>query len=331
LSLRAYELRLDNIEVELALDFGLPATLADAAQLQQVVLNLIVNAEQSIVLGRGEETRHGQILIRTQRLPGDRIGMEVSDDGPGISPEIASRIFDPFFTTKPVGVGTGLGLSIVYGIVQEHGGEVTVESHPGQGASICVELPALTVAGFDFSGHVERLEERPKEFHAESRTAPHTVGVVPLPAAVRPVLPSGPILVVEDEPTVAQLIADVMTEEGHQVDTLLDSREALARLEEQAYSLVICDLKMPHIDGPSIYRALVRHGNPAQHRILFVTGDTMSSRSLEFLKSSGLQYLAKPFLVEELNEAVRQALAAASTHEETPPGHEWPRAVARKQ
>ncbi len=146
LALRAYELKLENIAVELMLDPGLPHTLADAAQLQQVILNLIVNAEQAIVQGRGEESGHGRIRIRTRRLAGDRIGMEISDDGPGISPEIVSRIFDPFFTTKPAGVGTGLGLSIVYGIVQEHGGEVSVESQPGHGATLTVELPALPLA-----------------------------------------------------------------------------------------------------------------------------------------------------------------------------------------
>jgi CheY-like chemotaxis protein len=112
---------------------------------------------------------------------------------------------------------------------------------------------------------------------------------------------------------------------------LLDSREALARLEEINYGLVICDLKMPHIDGPGIYRALVQCGSPLQHRILFVTGDTMSPRTTEFLKSSGLPYLAKPFLVEELNEAVRHALAAVPAGEETAVRQDWPRAIAREK
>ncbi len=151
LALRAYELKLENIAVELMLDPVLPHALADAAQLQQVILNLIVNAEQAILQGRGEESRTGRIRFRTRRLAGDRIGIEVSDDGPGISPEVISRIFDPFFTTKPAGVGTGLGLSIVYGIVKEHGGEVSIESHAGRGAILNIELPALSAAGFDFT------------------------------------------------------------------------------------------------------------------------------------------------------------------------------------
>jgi two-component system NtrC family sensor kinase len=136
---------------------------------------------------------------------------------------------------------------------------------------------------------------------------------------------------VEDEPTVLQLIADVLSEQGHRVDMLLDSREALDHMKKNSYDLVVCDLRMPHLDGAALYREMVACRSPLQHRLLFVTGDTMSPRTVEFLNASGLPYLAKPFLVEELKEAVRSALAAAPPVEETPAGTVRPKAVAREK
>jgi two-component system NtrC family sensor kinase len=283
LALRSYELKVENIQVTLDLDPDLPRTLADAHQLQQVILNLVVNAEQALQMARGS----GNIWIRTRRAPGNRIALEVADDGPGIPPALASRIFDPFFTTKPPGLGTGLGLSIAYGIVQEHGGEITVDSQPGQGATFVVQLPVVTVA--EPSRRVE------SQASAECR-----------------VHPGRRILVVEDEPTVAQLIVDVLTEQGHQVEAVLDSREGLHRVSQQDYDLVICDLRMPRLDGRAFYEALVRSGSPARNRLFFITGDTLAPRTVEFLKTHQIPYLAKPFLVEELTLAVHRLLASSS-------------------
>ncbi|MFY9531068.1 MAG: ATP-binding protein [Candidatus Acidiferrales bacterium] len=141
LALRSYELKIESIQVETDLCRNLPRTMADPYQLQQVLLNLVVNAEQALLGGRGK----GHIRIRTYRPSDSRIALEVEDDGPGIPQEIASRVFEPFFTTKPPGVGTGLGLSIVYGIVQQHGGDVILDSQRGVGAKIAVELPLVAV------------------------------------------------------------------------------------------------------------------------------------------------------------------------------------------
>lgn len=284
--MRAYELRLENIRVELDLCERLPEARADAAQIQQALLNLIVNAEQAI----RQTKESGHIWIRTKPIPENRIALEVADDGPGVPPEVILRIFDPFFTTKPAGVGTGPGLSILYGIIHQHGGEVSVGNRPGGGAVFTVDLPSATPPSVS--------DDRPfsdRSTTMESRAGADKAG-------------GNRILVVEDEPTVARLIADVLGEDGHMVDTTLDSREALQLAQARRYDLVICDLRMPHLDGRAFYRQLVRGGNPLQHRLVFVTGDTLAPRTVDFLQRSGLPYLAKPFLVEELKEVVSRTL-----------------------
>jgi signal transduction histidine kinase/ActR/RegA family two-component response regulator len=290
LALRSYELRVKNIAIDFDLADDLPKTMADPFQLQQVVLNLVINSEQSLLEGRGR----GNIWIRTSRTfagntqtGAGRILLEISDDGPGIAPEIASRIFDPFFTTKPSGVGTGLGLSIVYGIVHQHSGEVTFENQPGNGVKFLVEIPVVPV----------RAEEA---ITLSSSYPTHTRAAI-----------AGRILVVEDEPIVAQLIVDVLREEGHQTEAVLDSQEGLTRISRNEYDLIVCDLRMPRVDGPAFYDALVRAGSSAYQRILFVTGDTLAPRTLDFLEPNGLPYLAKPFLVEELKLAVNRLLGQA--------------------
>lgn len=282
LALRSYELRIENIAVTCEFAADLPKTMADPYQLQQVVLNLIVNSEQALLEERGQ----GNIRIRTSGSTpraGEWLSMEVIDDGPGIAPDVASRIFDPFFTTKAPGVGTGLGLSIVYGIVHQHSGEITVDSQPGTGTRFLVELPVTSLPAQE----------------------PATLSPVSNQSSA---VPASRILVVEDEPTVAQLIADVLQEEGHKVEAVLDSQEGLTRLARREYDLVVCDLRMPRLDGVAFYDALVKSGSPAQNRIIFITGDILAPRTLEFLEPNGLPYLAKPFLVEELKLSVNRML-----------------------
>jgi two-component system NtrC family sensor kinase len=294
MALRSYELSLAGIGVHLNLDPDLPPIMADAAQLLQVVLNLVNNAEQAIEPSSGGNGHsRGHIWLRTRRASPVRVALDVTDDGPGIAPQLLPHIFDPFFTTKPPGLGTGIGLSIVRGIVHEHRGEVSVQSQPGRGAMFTVELAAASAA--------DLARAQPS-----ARTAPALL-LAPQRLAAGEVHPQR-ILVVEDEPTVARLIADVLAEEGYSVESTLDSRAGLDLLRRKPFDLLVCDLHMPNLDGPSLYRELLRLGNPLAQRLVFVTADMLSPRTSEFLENCAVPCLAKPFLVDELKELVRDAL-----------------------
>jgi signal transduction histidine kinase/CheY-like chemotaxis protein len=280
IALRGYELKLRNITIWCELEPRLPPTLADPHQIQQIVLNLLINAEQAIQGARGK----GRIEVRTRKVSDSRLSIEISDDGPGVAPEISSRVFDPFFTTKPPGIGTGLGLTVVRSLVEQHEGEVTFENFLRGGARFTVHLPLLTVPVAQPSLNATAAVATEKKIRAAH------------------------ILVVEDEPTVAQLVADVLREEGHTVEAVTDSQEGLLRASCRPYDLIICDLRMPRLDGPAFYDALVRARTTTQNHILFITGDTLGPHAMEFLKSHQLRFLTKPFLVEELKVAVHSAL-----------------------
>lgn len=298
--LQRFSLAAEKIHLEMDLDPLIPPILGDAGQMQQVLLNLFGNARQAIE----SQGKGGVIRVNTSRMDGGgRIRLEISDTGPGIPDEILGRIFDPFFTTKPAGVGTGLGLAIVLGIVREHGGQVFVKSPPGKGAVLTIDLPASASAP-------QASEPYPVPQAAQRK------GPVPGPAAgVESPPRSGAVrraLVVEDEPTVAQLISDVLQDEGFRVDIVLNGREAQMQAKREEFDLVICDMKMPGFDGAQFYRALVREENPLQQRFLFVTGDVLGAHTQQFLEQTGIPYVAKPFRVEELMDKVHRVLAGTA-------------------
>ena len=299
--LQRFHLAANKIRVELDLDPVLPSLQGDSGQLQQVLINLMNNARQAME----EQGRGGTMRVRTRRVAEKRVLLEVSDDGPGIPAAIQARIFDPFFTTKPAGVGTGLGLAIVLGIVQEHGGHVRVLSPAGGGATFSVELPTASV--------VEIPAPWVEKKRAGDATEERLPVLEPLTNAqagpMRSSYAGMRVLVVEDEPTVARLIGDVLEEEGLQVDVLLDGREALQRVNRESYDLVICDMKMPELDGELLYQTLVQADSPVQGRFVFVTGDVLAARTREFLERHRLPHLAKPFRVEELTEKIKSVLA----------------------
>jgi signal transduction histidine kinase len=138
LAIRAYEHRVENIQVIACLAPDLPQVMADYFQLQQVFLNIVINAEHFML----QAHRRGTLKVNTS-FNGNSVRASFSDDGPGIAREDLVRLFDPFFTTKEVGEGTGLGLSICHGIVTEHGGRIYAQSQPDRGATFVVELPLL--------------------------------------------------------------------------------------------------------------------------------------------------------------------------------------------
>ncbi len=272
---------------------GLPLIEGDFGQLQQVLMNLLQNAQQAI-----EQSGTGSAIgIRTALAGAGRVQLQVWDDGPGIPGAIQARIFDPFFTTKPPGLGTGLGLAIVLGFVRQHGGTVALTCPPHSGTRFTVELPVAPVA--ELQNDEESAELEPVE-RVPPTEAP-ALGTLLHAGAPR-------ILVVEDEPTVAALISDLLREEGMRVDVLLDGRQALQQAERESYDLAICDMKMPGIDGQRFYQILVQRQNPLREHVLFVTGDILAPRTREFLERHQLQHVAKPFRMEELTTAVHSML-----------------------
>jgi nitrogen-specific signal transduction histidine kinase/CheY-like chemotaxis protein len=264
-----------------------PRVEGDFGQLQQVLLNLLQNAQQAIT----QSGQGGLVGVRTGGTSAGRARLEVWDDGPGVPGAIQARIFDPFFTTKPPGVGTGLGLAIVLGFVQQHGGTVNLISPPKGGTRFVVELPPAS--------------EDPVAVHTVMRLAAHPDAPKNIS---RPGHHAPRVLVVEDEPTVGGLIADVLRDEGMSVDVLRDGESALDRAEHEEYDLVICDLRMPGMDGQKFFQSLGNRRNPLQGHVLFVTGDVVAPRTQEFLERHHLPYVAKPFRVEELSRAVRGML-----------------------
>lgn len=281
LALRSYEQRVTNIVIIEALAAGLPQVFADPHQIQQVLLNLIINAEQAMLSANGR----GTLVTRTWHDPErEAVVLEVNDDGPGVPEEVQPKIFDPFFTTKEVGKGTGLGLTVAYAILQEHGARISVRSAPGLGASFFVELPTR-------GGQLR------------------TPAPAPPKATVTSTRTTASLLVVEDEPALAAAVAEALADAGYSVDRAGDGEEALAKVRERSFDLIVCDLKMPRLDGISFYRAIAATAPALARRVVFVTGDVVATDAERFLEESGCRWLAKPFRLADLLRVVRDVLA----------------------
>ncbi|UCC67208.1 MAG: response regulator [Armatimonadota bacterium] len=276
LELRAYQLRVAGISVELDLTSNLPRILADSDELQQVFLNIVNNAEQAMA---GQDAAKG-LTIRSVGASPETIRVDFQDTGPGLPEESLDRIFDPFYTTKEPGRGTGLGLSVCYGIVRGHGGQISAANGTDGGAVFTLDLPL----------HHELLPElsqRPE---------------IPPPAPAQ-------ILVVDDEPVVADFVQRVLAQDGHQSELASDGEAALARLREGAFDLVICDLKLPDTSGPRLYEQAVAAVPEMRDRFIFCTGDTLGDDTADFLRGQPGPWLEKPLMPEDVRHAVNHYLS----------------------
>jgi CheY-like chemotaxis protein len=209
-----------------------------------------------------------------------KIAIKIADNGPGIADETLYRIFDPFFTTKEK--GTGLGLSLSYGIMKEHGGEISVASALGQGTTFTIELPIVA--------EVTSVQEAP-----------------PTPAA-SPALVPKTVLVVDDEQPVLDLLMLYLHRLGHQAEVAHSGEAALQKIERQEYDQIICDLRMPGVDGRQVYEYVKNKHPELLSRLIFCTGDTLQETTRKFLDECGCPLLTKPFLFEEFAQVLSQGL-----------------------
>ena len=269
-----YSLEVDNIRTELRFA-GVPEVEADRAQLEQAFLNLVNNAQQALQPGGGE------IVITTSHAA-DFVRISIADDGPGVPPEVRDRVFEPFFTTREVGLGQGMGLSTVYGVVSQHGGRVWVEASASGGADFILELPIHHAAATD-----------------AVPVAPTSSGAV-----------GERVLVVDDELPIRALTSEILSHAGYLVTTAASGDEALHRLEIATYDLVVADMRMPGMDGATLYDQICERWPHMDHRVVFITGDVEGERTSRRLARGDVRYLEKPFDTNALLGTVRSTLDA---------------------
>ncbi len=276
--LLGYQMRLANVRVDTELDPALPDSMMDSFQLQQVLINLLTNAQHAI----GESKRPGVVKLRS-RCESGRLVLEVEDNGCGMPEHVLRRIFDPFFTTKGVGKGTGLGLSLSYGIVREHGGTLAATSRPGEGTTFRFDLPIVAQP----AGSAAIITEATKALPiAHSR-----------------------ILVVDDEPIILELMQSFLRSDGHTVVTATNVVDALAEVEREDFDLVFSDWRMPGQGGAELYEQLVERRADYRGRVVFLTGDSLSNEVVRVAQQDGNSVLNKPFSLDSIRTAIQRTCA----------------------
>ncbi len=261
-----------------------PPVWANEARLEQVVINLLLNAAQAM---SEAQAQHNEIRVSVRRHVDRQTLLEVADNGAGIAADVLPRIFDPFYTTKPVGVGTGLGLSICHGIVTSLGGQISAYSAPGEGSTFRVTLPST-----------DRLDTE--------LAPPSELPTLPsLPRGVR-----ARVLIVDDEGPIANLMREVLASD-HDVLAATSAREALAIIDSQGdFDVIFCDLMMPEMGGVELYRRVRLRSPGLEEQIVFMTGGGFTTGEAELLASIGNRRLEKPFTLGAVEQITREMAAA---------------------
>lgn len=276
--LRDYQLHVNNISLHMESPAVAVWVNADADQLLQVVLNLVVNAEQAVKSWR----ERGDIWIACGE-DGQSAWFSVKDNGCGMAPEVRDHIFEPFFTTRTTGEGTGLGLSISHGIIQQHGGTISVRSEVGEGAMITARIPVIA-------------KERTAARIARSATAKAQPNDGALHA-----------LVIDDEAGILEMVSDALTRMNCKTTALSSSAAVEAALDRGQFELVICDLKMPGQNGIEVYRLIRKLRPELAARFILMTGNIADAEKYTE-ELAEISVLPKPFTLARLREVVSEML-----------------------
>ncbi|HJX30568.1 MAG TPA: response regulator, partial [Thermodesulfobacteriota bacterium] len=259
----------------------------DPGQMEQVIVNLAVNAKDAMPKG-------GKLLLETANaeldeeytrshvgmIPGAYVLLSITDTGIGMTEEVREQIFDPFFTTKEKSKGTGLGLSTVYGIVKQSGGDIYVYSEPGKGTTFKVYLP--------------RVFEPPEDLKKATREEIF--------------LGKEMILIVEDDRMVRRLAVDILRRQGYRVLEATEGGEALVMCEKEkeAIDLILTDIVMPHMSGPEFIERLRQVRK--DFKVLYMTGYTDEAIVRHGILEEGIELIHKPFTIQKLSRKVREVL-----------------------
>jgi len=284
LELLGYQFRNENVALTLDLAKDLPPVIGDGDQLTQVFTNLALNAAQAMHDFGGTHALNIQTILHNA----ETMIIRVSDTGPGIPPDLRKRVFEPFFTTKGGSGGTGVGLALCLSIIESHGGTMRLEDTPGGGATFVIEMPVAQVAASE------------KSETDVAQSPPNAMGQK--------------ILLVDDEVELAQTLADLLEPAGYTIDLAANGAIALEKLHKTSFDAIISDLRMPVMDGPSLYAALKQSLPCYLNKIIYVTGDTLSPHVNAFLSETPVPVIEKPYRLSDVQKSLSKVLKDNESH-----------------